>query len=156
MRIGSVLLAVALTASAQNSAQTEEQSVIATVRKLFDAMAAHDPEAARAVLIPEGRVIASRPNGTSTNRSQEEFAVSLATAKQKYLERIWNPKVSVRGGIAAVWAEYDFHLDGKFSHCGIDAFSLLKTPTGWKVSQIAYTVEPTGCAPSPLGPPSLQ
>jgi len=139
-----------IAAAADNS---EEKAVLATVQKAFDAMAAHDPEAARAVLIPEGRVIASRATGNPTNISQEEFAARLGTAKQQLLERMWNPRVSIRGGIASVWAEYDFHLDGKFSHCGIDSFTLVKTAEGWKISGIVYTVEPTGCAPSPLGPP---
>ena len=148
-----VLLACGLSAFAEDNA--EEKAVISTIQRVFDAMAAHDPDAARAVLSPEGRVIAARANGTVTNISQEEFAARLATAKQKYLERMWNPKVLVRGNIAQVWAEYDFHLDGKFSHCGIDAFTLVKNSNGWKVTGISYTAETTGCAPSPLGVPSI-
>ena len=45
----------------------------------------------------------------------------------------------------------DFHLDGKFTHCGTDIFTLVKTADGWKISGGIYTVEPTGCEPSPLG-----
>jgi hypothetical protein len=148
-----LFLACRLSAFAANA--TDDKAIVETIQRVFDAMAAHDPDAARAVLVPEGRVIASRANGTVTNISQEEFAARLATARQKYLERMWNPKVLVRGNIAQVWAEYDFHLDGKFSHCGIDAFTLLKNATGWKVAGISYTAETTGCAPSPLGPPSI-
>jgi hypothetical protein len=66
---------------------------------------------------------------------------------------MWTPAVHVHGAIAVVWAPYDFHIDGKFSHCGVDTFSLVRTATGWQISGISYTVEPTGCAASPLGPP---
>ncbi len=59
---------------------------------------------------------------------------------------------SYAGGIAVVWAEYDFHLNGKFNHCGVDQVNLLKTGAGWKIMGIAYTSETSGCAPSPLGP----
>jgi hypothetical protein len=130
--------------------QTEEKSVIATVQKFFDSMAAHDPDAARAVIVPEGRVIGVSETRT-TNISQEEFAVRLGTTKKSaYLERMWNPKVLIRGSIANLWADYDFHLDGKFTHCGIDSFSLVKSGGAWKVAGIVYTVETAACAPSPL------
>ena len=129
--------------------QTEEKSVIAVVQKFFDSMAAHDPEANRAVSIPEGRVIGVAQNRT-TNISQEEFAAHLGATKAAYLERMWNPKVLIHGSIANVWADYDFHLDGKFTHCGIDSFSLVKSGGAWKVAGIVYTVETTGCPPSPL------
>ena len=58
------------------------------------------------------------------------------------------------GSVAVLWADYDFHLNGKFSHCGIDSFTLLKTTAGWKIAAVADTRETTGCAPSPLGPPA--
>jgi len=85
--------------------------------------------------------------------AQSEFGANLGTAKQEYLERIWNPKILIRGGIANVWAEYDFHLDGKFHHCGVDSFRLVKTSGGWKIAGIIYTTETAGCTNSPLGPP---
>src|SRR5271165_2334348 len=143
-----ILMASGLSAMGAN--QPEETAVVATVQKFFDSMAAHDPDAARAVILPEGRVIGAREKQT-TNISQEQFAANLATTKNRaYLERMWNPKVLIRGPIAQVWAEYDFHLDGRFTHCGIDSFSLVKTAYGWKIAGIVYTVETTGCAKSPL------
>ena len=71
------------------------------------------------------------------------------------LERMWEPQVRVHKGIANLWAPYDFWLDGKFSHCGIDSFELMKTAGGWRLTGGSYTVEREGCAPSPLGPPAL-
>ena len=68
---------------------------------------------------------------------------------------MWQPQVRVHKDIAAVWAPYDFWLDGTFSHCGIDSFELVRTPSGWKLTGGIYTVEREGCAPSPLGPPTF-
>lgn len=151
-KLASFLLLSAIWCGAQSTG--EDQSVISRVQALFDAMATHDSTAATALVIPEGRLMVSRANGTVSNSTLGEFATRLSSAKSSYLERMWNPKVMVRGGIAVLWTEYDFHLDGKFSHCGIDSFQLVKMPEGWKISGLAYTVEPTGCAPSPLGLPS--
>ena len=78
---------------------------------------------------------------------------ATAGDETRMLERMWDATVLVHGPLAQVWTPYDFHADGEFSHCGVDAFTLIKTSEGWRVSGVAYTVEPTGCEPSPLGPP---
>ncbi len=148
-----VLLSIPSSVQAQSE---EEEAVVAAVQHLFDAMAARDTRAARAVLLPEGRFFSIRDSddgprvGSSTHR---EFLDQLTTPGADWLERLWNPTVLVHGSMAVVWAEYDFHRDGAFSHCGVDAFSLFKTADGWKIAGTTYTVEPTGCPESPLGSP---
>ncbi|MEP7345050.1 MAG: nuclear transport factor 2 family protein, partial [Gemmatimonadaceae bacterium] len=91
----------------------------------------------------------------SPPRSQNDttFVRSLASGTGTLLERYWSPTVLVAGGVAQVWTPYDFHANGTFSHCGVDTFSLLRTPDGWRLAAITYTVQRRGCAPSPLGPP---
>ena len=69
------------------------------------------------------------------------------------LERFWDATVIVDGPLAVVRAPYDFHADGKFSHCGTDIFMLAKSGGAWQITSVSYTVVRTGCAPSPLGPP---
>jgi hypothetical protein len=132
---------------------SDQKDAVAAVQRLFDAMAAHDSDAARAVVIPEGRIYATRADGKPSGGTLEEFAARLSTRKEPMLERMWNPTVLVRGRIAQVWAEYDFHLSGKFHHCGIDSVSLVKSDDGWKIAGIIYTSETSACQPSPLGPP---
>ncbi len=46
--------------------------------------------------------------------------------EQVYRERYWSPTVLIRGPMALVWAPYEFQIDGKISHCGIDAFVLFQ------------------------------
>lgn len=69
------------------------------------------------------------------------------------LERMWSSEVRIHGRIATVWTPYDFHRDGKFSHCGIDAFDLVQTVEGWRLAGGVFTMEAEGCAASPLGLP---
>ena len=152
-----ILSIVLLSAPLLAADSSDEKDVIAVVQQFFDAMAAHDSDAAGAVLIPDGRIVAIRENGAASSGTQEQFAARLSTIKEPILERMWNPKVLVdrrkEGGVAMVWAEYDFHRDGNFSHCGVDSFSLVKSPKGWKIAGIVYTIQTAGCAPGPLGPP---
>jgi hypothetical protein len=143
------------TATPALSQTQDERDVIAVVQKMFDAMAGCDEATARAISMPEGRLYRLSPGTEDPVRSStfEEFGASLGKCGRKMLERMWAPQVRVHKGIATLWAPYDFWLDGAFSHCGIDSFELAKTADGWKFTSGIYTVERTGCAPSPLGPP---
>lgn len=152
MRISALLLVFALSAAAAD--QTEKTEVVAAVNRLFQAMASNDGPAIAATMTPDVRLIAAAQDGkVSPARTREEFVQRFAGNKAHMVERMWKPTVLVRGSIATVWAEYDFHVDGKFNHCGIDDFLLVKTAEGWKISSVAYTSQSTNCKPSPLGPP---
>jgi hypothetical protein len=132
----------------------ERDAVLAVVQAFFDTMTAHDVDGARKILQPQGRFHAMRMrDGKPDVRSfsNEEYFADLKASKQTMRERIWNPEVRISGLIATVWAPYDFWIDGKLSHCGIDAFDLIKTEEGWKLAGGAYTLE-SKCEPSPLGP----
>jgi len=149
-----VTLAVATEIASAQSSSTEKDAVLKTVQAFFDTMSARNVEGARAILQPQGRFHAMRiRDGKPDVRafSNEEYFADLQASKQKMRERTWNPEVSVHGLIATFRAPYDFWIDGKLSHCGIDAFDLIKTEDGWKIAGGVYTVE-TNCAPSPLGP----
>jgi hypothetical protein len=155
-----MLMVFPVLAAAQDAAKTpqiddEKAAVLAALQKFFDTMATRDVEGARAVLMPEGRLFSVRDqSGQSITRSQsiQEYLDALGKRTQAYRERFWSPEVRVHGPVGAVWTPYDFWVEGKFSHCGIDVFDFVKTAEGWKISGGVYTVERTGCAPSPLGP----
>ena len=132
----------------------EDQPPTVVVQKLFDAMSAHDGAAARTLFIPDAMLYSIGRDGAASGLPFEKFVEHLGSSKDAWLERTWNPKVLEHGTVAVVWADYDFHLNGKFSHCGVDSFNLLKTPGGWKIASVADTRETSGCPSSPLGPPA--
>ncbi len=150
-----LVLVPSLAAAASVSAQgNEKDAVLAAVQQFFDAMTARDVAASERVLIPEGRFASFRTaDGKQVMRlrSNQDYINSLPSGKEKLRERMWKPEVKIRGPIANVWTPYDFWIDGKFSHCGIDSFDLVKVDGQWKIAGGTYTVE-TSCKPSPLGP----
>jgi hypothetical protein len=131
----------------------EEKAILAVIQTLFDGMAAHDPVMIKSAMAADARLVGVRADRPAGNLTRDEFAQAIAANPSSLLERIWYPKVLVRGRIAMVWAEYDFYANGKFGHCGVDTFLMLKTAEGWKATAISYTTETEGCVPSPLGPP---
>ncbi len=56
--------------------------------------------------------------------------------------------------VAQVWMPYDLYLGDKWSHCGVDTFTLMKSEGRWRVAALVYTIEqPPACRPHPAGPP---
>ena len=149
-----ILAAVALAATLAST--PAEEAVLATVQGFFDTLSTKDIDRARELLVPEGRFFSVRiVDGEKIVRSStnEEFLENLGKAEGEWLERMWHPEVRIRGDLATVWTPYDFYLDGEFSHCGFDAFNLMKIDDRWKITGGSYTVEREGCPASPLGPP---
>jgi hypothetical protein len=137
--------------------QDPGHEILHAIDELFDAMAAGDAERAGQVLLPEGQWISVRRGEDGADvvsvMPHRVFLVRLAESRERWLERFWDPQIMVHGPIAVVWTPYDFYRDGEFSHCGMDAFTLVRGADGWRIAGATYTVELDACPPSPLGPP---
>jgi hypothetical protein len=142
-------------ARAQEAAGSERHAVLAAVDSLLEAMSRRDVAASRRLLVP-GAVFQSIRDAGTPGRPQIQgdsaYLRSLAADTSALRERYWEPTTQIAGTLAQVWAPYDFHVNGAFSHCGVDSFSLFKTASGWQIASISYTVKQHGCARSPLGP----
>ncbi|WEN14203.1 nuclear transport factor 2 family protein [Rhodanobacter sp. AS-Z3] len=138
-------------ANAKDIYSPAQRDALAAVVALFTAMGKHDVDASRRLILPGANFVVLLPDGTVRIEPDTGYLDTLGKHREIFLERIWNAQVTVNGNIAQVWAPYDFHLDGKLSHCGIDNFSLVRTAAGWRVAGISYTVQKTGCMASPLG-----
>lgn len=135
----------------------ERAAVLAVVQQFFDAMAASDAAALRATAEPTFQFHAVRNDdkGTAvTRRTLDEFVARFGPGRESVLERMWSPTVLIHDRIATVWTPYDFHRDGKFTHSGIDVFTLARTDGGWKITYLAFTVEPNVPSQHPAGPPA--
>jgi hypothetical protein len=143
-----LLLAAVLPNTLNAEVPEEEKAVITVVKQFFEVLETRDTELAKKILIPEGQNFSIRENEKGVVVKQANYhdlIDSLKKNKANYKEVMQNPKVLIHKRIAVLWADYKFYIDGKFSHCGVDAFSLLKTADGWKIAGIVYTVEKTGC-----------
>jgi hypothetical protein len=141
-----LLLGIAMPLRAQAA---DSVAVLTTVERLFDAMARRDTAAARGLLAPGSRFVSVRGDSAGAApqvTSDTAFLRSLAVGRARLRERILSPTVQLRGPLATVWAPYDFHVDGQRTHCGVDAFTLIRTDSVWQIAWIAYTVERRTCS----------
>ena len=137
------------TARAANT-QGEEGAVLAVLDRYMAAISAQDVAAMAAMQTPEGmtyRARAAEGGGWDVSaRSNASWVDPSRVDARSHRERYWSPTVLIRGGIAVVWAPYEFWIDGKTSHCGIDVFDFVKIDGAWRVANSMWTVEPNACA----------
>ncbi|MFN3875548.1 MAG: nuclear transport factor 2 family protein [Flavobacteriales bacterium] len=133
----------------------EESAVLGAIDRFFAAMTERDTAAMASTLLPGGSLHIAPRSGGDRARSIPftDYLVQLAQGRQRLVERYWRPRVELAGpSIAVACMEYDFHADGHFSHCGVDVFTLVRQPDGWRIASVAFTRQAEGCRPSPLGP----
>jgi hypothetical protein len=142
-----LLIATSVALHAQDA---DRPAILATVQKVFTAMRTRDTALLGQAFDTSARLAGvSTRNGPATVRltvpSAFGSAIASAPAGDVWNERIWDPEVRVDGDVAQVWAYYTFHRNGAFSHCGVDAFMLLKVGSEWKITQLADSRRTTGC-----------
>lgn len=137
------------TAPAPNA---ESAGVVAVAERLFAAMESRDTAAIRALFLPQAQIVAvERIEGRERMRVRTiaEFLPGIVSAPEPLVERMWAPEVRIEGGLATLWAPYDFHRGAQFSHCGTDAFQLVRADGGWRIAILSYTIQREGCPPAP-------
>jgi len=140
-----------------NSEASERAAVLALMEQAFAAVASRDPADMRAIQLAEGISLSFRPRPhgkpgelemrMSTN---EALVAGDVDDGHRFQER-WTgePTVRIRGPIATVWGDYEFRIDGSFSHCGVDAADLVKVDGEWKIANWMWTVERENCPTAP-------
>ena len=128
----------------------EEAAVLAAMDRYMHAITANDLQAMAAMQTADGmtyRARAADAGGMEIVGNPNSYWIDPARDDGRVVrERYWSPTVLVRGAIAVVWAPYEFWIDNKTSHCGVDVFSFVKTDGQWRVSNSMWTVEPDACA----------
>lgn len=154
--LGALLATSAPVWAQRDGTTTDSLTVVATAETLLRAISTRDGALAQSVIHPAADFVATGPAAGGNTRvvftSGDSTVVQLATARERYHERMWQATALVTGDVAVVSAPYDFHIDGAFSHCGTDTFTLVRHEGRWRITHVAYTVERDGCRPSPLGP----
>lgn len=139
--------AAALTAPSRGAAQ-DSDTPEAVVQALFEAMKAGDVDAMRALFHPEVRLVTTGvQDGTPVARlvPVERWLEGVGSSTRELDERLHDVRTEQDHGLASVWARYDLYVDGAHSHCGVDAFQLVRTADGWRILQIADTRSTEGC-----------
>ncbi len=131
-------------------AQSTEDSVKATVNRLFEGMKTSNADMIRSCFSDSAvlQTIAKNKEGNTVirNESVEAFAQSISQLKAGAAdERISFETVKIDGPLAIAWTPYKFYFDGKFSHCGVNSFQLVRFKNEWKIQYLIDTRRRVGC-----------
>ena len=134
---------------AQQNEEAEKKEILVKVNLFFKTLETKDTLLYKTLVYPNAQIWAIRPQQDTLKTAMRSFSDDfkrLATMELVIQEKLLSSEIKIHNNIAIVWAPYTLSLSGKFSHCGVDVFTLLKSAEGWKIVSTVYSVEPDGCA----------
>lgn len=150
MRCFLILLTSTVLTIHVNAQQGAVDSVKATINTMFSAMKNGDATAFKSAFTdnPLLQTISRNKEGKTAVMSEDiaEFAEFVGKLKKDSAdERIQFETVKVDGPLAIAWTPYQFYHNGKFSHCGVNSFQLVRIEGVWKIQYIIDTRRRAGC-----------
>jgi hypothetical protein len=138
----------ALPGISQKAAEAEKKIIHQMVNDFFAALLSRDAARYSTLVMPGGSITTVRYINDSLKNATRSFEADMAAlgkSTQLMQEEPFSIDISIHRDIAVAWVPYSFSLDGKQLHCGVDVFTFLRTPNGWKIASLAYSAEPDGC-----------
>jgi hypothetical protein len=129
----------------QNPTKDEDQ-IKAVILKTFNAMKSVDSVALKSCFTEKAvlQISQIRPEGNIVREVPiANFVKNVMTRKAGDMdERVlsWGP-ILVDHEIATAWVPYEFYLNGKFTHKGVDAFILVKVGEEYKIQTLLYNMQ---------------
>jgi hypothetical protein len=127
-------------------AQKGEDSVKAVINKLFAAMKNSDAASLQECFADSAILQTITASGRIRNEQVKNFVNQIGSLpKDSADERITFDVVKVDDGLAIAWTPYRFYYAGKFSHCGVNSFQLVRLNGTWKIQYLIDTRRRKGC-----------
>lgn len=131
-------------------AQSSQDSIKTVIRTLFKGMIEADEEAIKGVFADSAvmQTIVTAKSGAVHVRDESviDFAAYVAKSKKGVAdERIEFGSILLDDNLASVWTPYQFYYNGKFSHCGVNSFQLVRGGEGWKIQYLIDTRRKQPC-----------
>lgn len=142
-----LILLIVLIAPNWTFAQVHQSNIKQTILLFFEGMQKSDTSIINNCLHKTARfqtaLLNNKTNVTSLeNEPLDSFLLQVLAIKKHNLqieERITQFDIKIDYPMASAWAEYEFYVNGKFSHKGVDAFQLFYENNSWKIIQICDT-----------------
>ncbi len=150
------LLTISITfinANAQgpNPMETDSQAVRNVIETFFEGFHKQDSLLMKSTVVNNIvlQTTAKSPEGKTLFKTSEfeKFMTSIITIPDsiKYEEKLTSFSIQVDRTMANAWVGYEFWLNDKFSHCGINSFQLINFEGDWKIVYLIDTRGKDGC-----------
>ncbi len=134
-------------------AQTADSAqVVDAVATMLRALYQKDSLTLQATMDSSARMSLLRPGPNGEVRvvvmSGAQFIrATTAPNGQPLDEPLRNLRVQIHQDLATVWAEYQVRSGGQVTHCGFDAFQLVRRGGRWRILNVSDTFQQQGCGP---------
>lgn len=150
LRTGISLITLCYILFQNHACYSQDPAVSKTIEMFFDGMRKGDSSLVRKTLATPATLttILSSAKDSALIRVEDidGFIKAVGTPHTVvWDERIYNLKVMTDGPMAMAWAPYQFYAGNKFSHCGVNVFTLARSANNWKIVSITDTRRETDC-----------
>ena len=127
------------------SSNAQKQEVQKCIESFFEGF--HQRDSTKIKLVCSNKMILQSISESAvkgnklSDESVKEFYKSIASipSSMKFQEKILSYTIQIDGAMAHVWTPYEFYLNEKFSHSGVNAFTLFKEKDSWKIIYLIDT-----------------
>lgn len=127
------------------SVNAQKQEVQKTIELFFEGF--HQKDSIIIKSVCSDRIILQSISESSTkgNKLTDEKAsvfyksIASISSSMKFQEKILSYSIQIDGIMAHVWTPYEFYLDDKLSHTGVNTFTLFKEKDSWKIIYLIDT-----------------
>ena len=135
-----ILLLIGYVMILNAQSQTPEKTIVS----FFETFKTRDSVALKSFFAPHVSMVTTYKNKRDSMIVQvgklQPFITSIGTKDDNTLEeKIYNLESKISDGLAQVWCDYEFYLNGELHHCGVDAFHLVLMQGKWKITHLADT-----------------
>ncbi|OIQ16925.1 MAG: 3-methyl-2-oxobutanoate hydroxymethyltransferase [Flavobacterium sp. MedPE-SWcel] len=126
------------------SINAQEREVKEAIITFFDGMHTSDTLKIKSVCVKDillQSISEGGEKGKLTEGTAEDFYKSIASipSDMKIEERLLSYKIQIDGTMAHAWTPYEFYINDKLSHKGVNSFSLFNDNGTWKIVHIIDT-----------------
>ena len=134
-----LIILVPLLSYSQNS---ENVNIKTSIETFFDGFHQKDSLLMRSVLHESFKLesVAVRDNKVSKRDLNGKEFISAVTKRPDspvWKEKLLSYEIKIDGPLANAWVKYEFWIDNKLSHCGVNSIHLLKDGLKWKIFSIS-------------------
>jgi len=127
------------------SSNAQKQEIQKCIESFFEGF--HQRDSTKIKLVCSDKMIVQSISESAvkgnklSDESLKEFYKSIVSipSNLKFQEKIVSYNIQIDGTMAHVWTPYEFYLNDKFSHSGVNAFTLFKEKNSWKIIYLIDT-----------------
>ncbi len=123
----------------------DKEEIMKPIEQMFEGFISRNSASVRDAFVSSPSFYSLSEEGLSKADFENFLKFVGNPDRPEVAEPIWNIKINQDDNLATVWADYALLVDKKLNHCGVDAFQLIQTSTGWKIFHIADTRRKTPC-----------